>query len=93
MGNGDTTTVLVGNLGTTPIEYAVVSGTPGQDPIVGSLPGRSYGVIELEFSQKIGITVGDQEVTVGPNGMVTYVPPGVSGLVGTFEFASPPPSD
>jgi hypothetical protein len=93
MGNGSTTTVTVSNLSTTPITYEITSGTPGQDPIVGSLPGRSYGVIEHEFSQKIGVTVGDQEVTVGPNGMVTFVPPGVSGLVGTFEFAAPAPHD
>jgi hypothetical protein len=91
MGNGNTTAVTVSNLSTTPISYAVTSGTPGQDPIVGSLPGRSYGIIELAFSQKIAVTVGDEQVTVGPNGMVTYVPPGVSGLVGTFELAAPAP--
>lgn len=93
MGNDDTTTVTVANLGTTPITYEITSGTPGQDPIVGSLPGRSYGVIEHEFSGKLGVTVGDQEVTVGPNGMVTFVPAGVSGLIGTFEFAAPAPQD
>ncbi len=91
MGNGSTTTVTVSNLSTTPISYAITSGTPGQDPIVGSLPGRSYGIIEHEFSQKIGVTIGDKEVTVGPNGMVTFVPAGVSGLIGTFEFAVPAP--
>lgn len=90
MGN-DTTTITVTNLGTTPISYAITSGTPGQEPIVGSLPGRSYGIIEHEFSQKIAVTVGDQQVSVGPNGMVTFVPAGVSGLVGTFEFAVPTP--
>ncbi len=35
------------------------------------------------------VTIGDVQVTVGPNGMVTFVPPGTSGLVGTFEFAVP----
>ena len=90
MGN-DTTNVTVANLGTTPISYAITSGTPGQDPIVGSLPGGSYGIIEHEFSPKIAVTVGDQQVSVGPNGMVVFVPPGVSGLVGTFEFAGPGP--
>jgi hypothetical protein len=93
MGNGDTTTITVTNLGTTPISYEITSGTPGQEPIVGSLPGRSYGIIEHEFSQKIAVTVGDQQVSVGPNGMVTFVPQGVSGLVGTFEFAGPAPQD
>jgi len=93
MGNGSTTTVTVSNLSSDPITYAVTSVTPGQEPIVGSLPGRSYGVIELEFSQKIAVTVGDQQVVVGPNGMVTFVPPGVSGLVGTFEFAAPAPTE
>ena len=91
MGNGSTTTVTVTNLSTTPISYAITSGTPGQEPIVGSLPGRSYGIIEHEFSQKMAVTVGDQQVAVGPNGMVTFVPPGVSGLVSTFEFAAPAP--
>ncbi|HJX26862.1 MAG TPA: hypothetical protein VJ885_03040 [Thermoanaerobaculia bacterium] len=91
MGN-DTTTVTVTNLSTTAISYVVTSGTPGQEPIAGSLPGRSYGIIEHEFSQKIAVTIGDEQVTVGPNGMVVYVPPGVSGLVGTFEFATPTPS-
>jgi hypothetical protein len=91
MGNGSTTTVTVSNLSTTPISYAITSGTPGQEPIVGSLPGRSYGIIEHEFSQKIAVTIGDEQVTVGPNGMVTFVPPGVSGLIGTFEFAAPAP--
>ncbi|MFL6195957.1 MAG: hypothetical protein ACJ75H_17385 [Thermoanaerobaculia bacterium] len=89
--SNDTTTITVTNLSTTPISYAITSGTPGQDPIVGSLPGRSYGVIEHEFSQKIAVTVGDQQVSVGPNGMVTFVPAGTSGLVGTFEFAAPTP--
>jgi hypothetical protein len=93
MGNGDTTTITVTNLGTTPISYEITSGTPGQEPIVGSLPGRSYGIVEHEFSQKIAVTVGDQQVSVGPNGMVTFVPQGVSGLVGTFEFAAPAPQD
>lgn len=91
MGNGSTTTVTVSNLSATPVSYAITSGTPGQEPIVGSLPGRSYGIIELEFSQRISVTVGDQQVTVGPNGMVTFVPPDVSGLVGTFEFSAPLP--
>ncbi len=84
----DTTTVTVNNLSPNPIDYIVVSGTTGQ-PIPGSLPGHSYGIIDLDFTGHIGVTVGDQEVTVGPNGMVTYVPPGVSGLIGSFEFATP----
>jgi hypothetical protein len=91
MANDDTTTVIVNNLSPNPVTYEITSGTPGQDPIVGSLPGHSYGIIEHGFSQKIGVTIGDQEVTVGPNGMVTFVPKGVSGLVGTFEFAVPDP--
>ncbi len=86
MGNSDTTTVTIANLGTSPISYAVTSGTPGQEPIQGSLPGHSYGIVEHEFSERLAVTVGDQQVTVRPNGMVTFVPPGVSGLVSTFEF-------
>lgn len=92
MGNGSTTTVGVSNLSSDPITYAVTSGTPGQEPIVGSLPGHSYGIIELAFSQKIAVTIGDQQVVVGPNSLVTFVPPGVTGLIGTFEFAAPAPS-
>ncbi len=91
MGNDNTTSVTVTNLSPSPIEYAVVSGTTGQ-PIVGSLPGHSFGIIELEFTERIGVTVGDQEVTVGPNGMVTYVPAGRSGLVGSFEFGVSDPT-
>lgn len=91
MGN-DTTAVTVTNLSNKPISYVITSGTPGQDPIKGSLPGLSYGIIEHEFSGKLGVTVGDQEVTVGPNGMVTFVPPGTSGLIGIVEFAGPGPS-
>jgi hypothetical protein len=89
MANDDTTAVTVCNLSPNPITYEITSGTPGQEPIVGSLPGRSFGIIEHEFSQKIGVTIGNYEVTVGPNGMVTWVPPGTSGLIGTFEFAIP----
>lgn len=89
MANDDTTTVTVCNLSTDPISYEITSGTPGQPPIAGSLPGRSYGIIEHDFSPKIGVTIGSYEVTVGPNGMVTWVPPGTGALIGTFEFAIP----